>query len=89
PANASLNANPSVIELTFDEYITLKDVANQFVITPQTKSPPQIEASGKKVKVKFSESFLPNTTYKLSFGNAIVDLRESNNLPNFEYVFST
>lgn len=89
PANASLNVQPKTIELTFDEYITLKDVMNQFVITPQTKQFPEIEASGKKVKVKFNEVLLPNTTYKLSFGNAIVDLRESNNLPNFEYVFST
>lgn len=89
PANASLNVTSKTIELTFDEYITLKDVTNQFVITPQTKELPDIEASGKKVKVKFNETLLPNTTYKLSFGNAIVDLRESNNLPNFEYVFST
>lgn len=89
PANASLNVMPKTIELTFDEYITLKDVTNQFIITPQTKQMPEIEASGKKVKVKFNEALLPNTTYKLSFGNAIVDLRESNNLPNFEYVFST
>jgi hypothetical protein len=89
PANASLNVSTKSVELTFDEYITLKDVANQFIITPQTKELPEIEASGKKVKVKFNEELLPNTTYKLSFGNAIVDLRESNNLPNFEYVFST
>ncbi|MES2132419.1 MAG: Ig-like domain-containing protein [Bacteroidota bacterium] len=89
PANASLNVTSKTIELTFDEYITLKDVTNQFIITPQTKELPDIEASGKKVKVKFNETLLPNTTYKLSFGNAIVDLRESNNLPNFEYVFST
>lgn len=89
PANASLNVKPKTIEFTFDEYITLKDVANQFVITPQTKQLPDIEASGKKVKVTFEEELLENTTYKLSFGNAIVDLRESNNLPNFEYVFST
>lgn len=89
PANASMNVMPKTIELTFDEYITLKDVTNQFIITPQTKQMPEIEASGKKVKVKFNEALLPNTTYKLSFGNAIVDLRESNNLPNFEYVFST
>jgi hypothetical protein len=89
PANASLNVSTKTVELTFDEYITLKDVVNQFIITPQTKELPEIEASGKKVKVKFNEELLPNTTYKLSFGNAIVDLRESNNLPNFEYVFST
>ncbi len=89
PENASLNVTSKTIELQFDEYITLKDVNNQFIITPQTKNFPDIQASGKKVKIKFDEDLLPNTTYKLSFGNAIVDLRESNNLPNFEYVFST
>ncbi len=89
PASASLNFASKTIELQFDEYITLKDVTNQFIITPQTKNTPDIEASGKKVIVKFDETLLPNTTYKLSFGNSIVDLRESNNLPNFEYVFST
>ena len=89
PENASLNVTSKTIELQFDEYITLKDVNNQFIITPQTKNFPDIQASGKKVKIKFDEELLPNTTYKLSFGNSIVDLRESNNLPNFEYVFST
>ena len=89
PANASLNFASKTIELQFDEYITLKDVTNQFIITPQTKNFPDIEARGKKVIVKFDEALLPNTTYKLSFGNSIIDLRESNNLPNFEYVFST
>lgn len=89
PENASLNFNPGLIEIQFDEYIVLKDVANQLIITPQTKEFPDVEATGKKVRIKFNEALLPNTTYKLAFGNAITDLRESNVLQNFEYIFST
>ena len=89
PEKASVNISPKTIEISFDEFIVLKDVMNQFIITPQTKEMPDIQANGKKLKVSFSEALLPNTTYKLSFGNAIADLHESNALPNFEYVFST
>lgn len=89
PDNASVNFSSIVIEVEFDEYIVLKDVANQFIITPQTKEMPEIQASGKKLKIKFNETLLPNTTYKLAFGNAISDLNEANVLQNFEYIFST
>jgi hypothetical protein len=89
PENASLNFTSKTIEVQFDEYIVLKDIANQFIITPQTKEPPDIQASGKKLKITFNETLLPNTTYKLAFGNAISDLNESNVLQNFEYIFST
>jgi hypothetical protein len=89
PENASLNFNSKTIEVQFDEYITIKDIANQFIITPQTKETPEIQAQGKKLKITFNETLLPNTTYKLAFGNAISDLNESNTLSNFEYIFST
>lgn len=89
PENLSLNFNAKSIEITFNEYIVLKDVINQFIITPQTKELPDIQANGKKLKISFNEPLLPNTTYKLSFGSSIADLHESNSIPNFEYVFST
>ena len=89
PENASLQFNSKTIDIVFDEYIVLKDIANQFIITPQTKQMPEISASGKKLKIIFSDTLLPNTTYKLAFGNAISDVNESNVLQNFEYVFST
>ena len=89
PENASLNFNTKVIEVQFNEYIVLKDVANQFIITPQTKELPDIQASGKKLKITFNEDLLPNTTYKMAFGNSVTDLNESNVLQNFEYIFST
>lgn len=89
PDNASLNFNSKTIEIQFDEYITLKDIANQFIITPQVKEIPEIQTQGKKLKITFNETLLPNTTYKLAFGNAICDINESNVLQNFEYIFST
>ena len=89
PNNASLNFNAKTIEIQFDEYITLKDVANQFIITPQIKETPEFQTQGKKLKITLNENLLPNTTYKLAFGNAICDLNESNVLQNFEYIFST
>ena len=89
PENASLNFNTKVIEVQFNEYIVLKDVANQFIITPQTKEMPDIQASGKKLKITFNEELLPSTTYKMAFGNSVTDLNEANVLQNFEYIFST
>jgi hypothetical protein len=89
PENASLNFNSKVIQIQFNEYITVKDIANQLIITPQTKEIPDIQAQGKTLKIEFNETLLPNTTYKLAFGSAISDLNESNTLQNFEYIFST
>lgn len=89
PENASVNFTAKEIEIQFDEYITLKDLANQLVVTPQLQETPEIEASGKKLKIKFTTPLKPNTTYRLFFGNAVTDIRENNPLQNFEYVFST
>jgi hypothetical protein len=89
PENFSIDFTSTSIEIVFDEYIVLKDIANQFIITPQTTESPNIQVNGKKLKISFTETLLPNTTYKLAFGNAISDINEFNILENFEYVFST
>lgn len=89
PVNASLNFKGRIIAFKFDEFVQVKDIANQLVVTPQTKELPYVEASGKKITVKFGEDLLPNTTYRLFFGNSISDMHEANVFSNFEFVFST
>ena len=89
PKNASVNFNQKKIEIEFDEFITLKDITNQFIITPQTNQFPNIQSNGKKIKIEFKEDLLPNTTYKLFFGNSIVDIKENNPISDFEYILST
>lgn len=90
PANVSINFNSEEIILKFDEFIDLKDVNNQIIITPQLKIMPEFEKQGKTIKIKLLHQFLePGTTYRIDFGRAIVDMHEGNVLENFSYVFST
>jgi hypothetical protein len=90
PSNLNTNFNGDVIILKFDEFVQLKDLSNQLIVSPKLKTIPQIEADGKKIKIAFKkEELLPNTTYRFYFGQAIADMHEGNTLKNFEYIFST
>ncbi len=90
PANTTVNFKGDDIVLHFDEFVQLKDLTNQLIVTPKIKTTPEIEASGKKIIIKLKkEELKPNTTYRFNFGNAIADMHEANTFKNFEYVFST
>jgi len=88
PPNETVNFNSSTIELQFDEYIQLKDVNQELLISPPLKSKPKVVQKKRGLFVSFDEELLPNTTYSLHFGQSISDLNEGNVLP-LRYVFST
>jgi len=80
------------IKIYFDEYITLKDLNKQLVVSPPMKNPPIITPQGtasKHINIKILDTLLPNTTYIFNFGNAVQDNNEGNKLESFKYVFST
>ncbi|MDP3314268.1 Ig-like domain-containing protein [Lutibacter sp.] len=92
PSVETINFKDDKIKIFFDEYIKLKDVKQQLVISPPPKNPPIIGPMGtasKYVSIKILDTLKPNTTYLYSFGKSIVDNNEENVLPNFKYVFST
>lgn len=90
PELKTTNFNSDVITLKFDEYVQLRDLNNQLMISPKLKTRPNIEASGKNIIIKFDKSeLLANTTYRFYFGKAICDMHEGNPLTNFSYIFST
>ena len=90
PVNKALNFSSGLIILKFNEFVKVKDITNQLLVTPKLKTEPEIEADGKKIKIKIKkEELLPNTTYRFYFGKAIADMHEGNVLNNFNYVFST
>lgn len=89
PENRSVNVTGNKISLSFDEYVEVRDVQNNVLMSPLQKSMPQVDHKLKTVTVKLKDSLLPNTTYTINFGDAIVDLNESNPLKNFTYTFST
>ncbi|MBK6344384.1 MAG: Ig-like domain-containing protein [Bacteroidales bacterium] len=89
PANQSVNFNADKVILTFDEFVTLKDVSTQLVVSPPMAEQPEFTTRGKNLIMKFKEELRTNTTYNFFFANAIVDLTESNPLAGYQFTFST
>jgi uncharacterized protein (DUF2141 family) len=91
PDSAKLNFDAKNIEITFDEYIQLKDLNNQLIISPPLAKTPDISVRSKTMNIVFdkNEVLKPNTTYSIYFGNALQDINENNPKENFRYIFST
>ncbi|QOD59353.1 Ig-like domain-containing protein [Polaribacter haliotis] len=92
PPYESINFKEKEVELYFNEFVKLKDLNKQLVVSPPLKNPlivtPQSTAS-KFLKIEILDTLATNTTYIFNFGNAIEDNNESNILEGFKYVFST
>ncbi|MEG1935672.1 MAG: Ig-like domain-containing protein, partial [Rikenellaceae bacterium] len=71
------------------EYIQVKDVQKEVLISPEMKRRPRFTVKGKSLIIEFEEKLDSATTYKIDFGNSIQDNNEGNPLVNFAYVFST
>lgn len=92
PKNYSTNFKGQEIKILFNEYITLKDINKQLIISPPLKIKPLISpqsGASKYVKIKIYDTLQPNTTYSFNFGKSIVDNNEGNPYQYFKYVFST
>jgi hypothetical protein len=92
PPYESINFKKKEIKINFDEFIKLKDLNKQFVVSPPMKYPPLITPQGsasKQLKIEIIDTLKLNTTYIFNFGSAVEDNNESNKLENFKYVFST
>ncbi len=89
PENKSVNFVAKTITIEFDEFIRLENLLQQLIVSPIMEDPPEISIKGKSLIIKLKEKLLPNTTYSINFGNAIIDITENNPIPNYKYVFST
>ncbi|WP_143102396.1 Ig-like domain-containing protein [Lutibacter maritimus] len=92
PKIETINFKENKIKLYFNEYIKIKDVKKNLVISPPQKYDPIITPAGtasKFITIKILDTLDLNTTYSFNFGNSIVDNNEENKLENFKYVFST
>lgn len=92
PPYKSKNFDKKEVKLEFNEFIKLKDLNKQLVVSPPLKTPLVISPQGsasKVLKIKILDTLAENTTYIFNFGSAIEDNNESNKLESFKYVFST
>lgn len=92
PPYKTINFSNKEVKLEFNEFIKLKDLNKQLVVSPPLKTPLLITPQGTAstfLKIKILDTLAENTTYIFNFGNAIEDNNESNKLEGFKYVFST
>src|SRR6187551_2417345 len=89
PENYSVNVKTNDVVIMFDEYIQLKDINTQLVVSPLLKYTPETHIRKKSLEIHFLDTLEPNTTYTMNFGNSIADNNEGNSLENYQFVFST
>lgn len=92
PENMTTNFKAKKIRLYFDEYIKLKDVQKQLIVSPPLKYNPLITPQGsasKFIEITIKDTLKENTTYTLNFGQSITDNNEGNPNSFLNYVFST
>ncbi|MBJ6369106.1 Ig-like domain-containing protein [Snuella sp. CAU 1569] len=92
PENYSTQFKAKEIKVYFDEFVKIKDLQKQLIISPPMKTQPEITPLGsasKFITIKIFDTLQPNTTYAFNFGNSITDNNEGNPFPYYRYVFST
>lgn len=89
PENLSTNFKGDRLILMFDEYINLKSPEKYLLISPPLGKEPDIKVKGRSIIIKMKDTLRENTTYNFYLGEAIVDITESNPVPNFNFAFST
>ena len=91
PPNYSTNFKGKEIKLSFNEYIKLKNINKQLIVSPPMSKAPDIspQVASKTITIRFRDTLRSNTTYSLNFGQSIEDNNEGNPYKQFKYVFST
>lgn len=89
--NYQTNFEQREIIIEFDEFIKLKNVFKNVLISPPMLNFPEISERGKKLRIKFNplENIRKDATYTINFGDAITDFHEGIPYPNYRFVFST
>lgn len=89
PEVNALGYDEPEVSILFDEIVVLKNLNDNFLVSPPTEKNPQVKAYGKELYVEFEDTLQSNTTYTLYFGDAVVDNNEGNVLNDFSFSFST
>ena len=89
PAVGAINVKTGKITLDFNENIKLVNAFEKVIVSPPQVEMPEIKYSAKRVTVELMDTLIPNVTYSIDFGDAIVDNNEGNPYEDFAYYFST
>ncbi|WP_431133517.1 Ig-like domain-containing protein [Psychroserpens mesophilus] len=92
PENFSTNFKGNEIRIYFNEFVKMKNLQKQLIVSPPMDIEPTITPMGsasKYIKIIINDTLKDNTTYAFNFGQSIVDNNEENPYDYYRYVFST
>ncbi|SDG88194.1 Ig-like domain-containing protein [Winogradskyella thalassocola] len=92
PENFSTNFKGDEIKIYFNEYVKIKDLRKQLIVSPPMDTDPIVtpmSGASDYISIKIQDTLEANTTYAFNFGESIVDYNEENPYPYYRYVFST
>ncbi len=89
PKDSATGVTTDRITLTFDEFVDIKQLNENLIVSPNPKTQPIVDYRLRNVYIRLKDSLQPNTTYAFNFGNAIVDVNEGNPARGFTYAFTT
>jgi uncharacterized protein (DUF2141 family) len=92
PENYSTNFKEKEIRIYFDEYVKVKDLQKQLIVSPPMDPEPTVTPLGSAseyIQITINDTLDDNTTYAFNFGRSIVDNNEENPYDYYRYVFST
>lgn len=89
PTDALIGFNGDRIELTFDEFFTIKNPSRSIYINPLTDDEIKYKIKGKKLVLFIPEVLPQQGTYSLVLHEAVADFHEGNILKEMSIVFTT
>jgi len=89
PHNYSTHFKGEDVRIFFDEFVELKNLRQNMLISPPLENDPEVRVRGRSIIMSIEDTLASNTTYNFFFGESIVDITEGNPIPNFQFVVST
>lgn len=90
PPSGTTGFTGGAITLRFDERIDLRKVRENVVVSPPLETPLEVTRTGpREVRIDLPGPLLPNTTYVINLGQAVVDLTEGNAADELVHVVAT
>lgn len=87
PAQRTVNFSETTITLEFSEYVNKSAVAQNLFISPPAAT--ELGWSGRELEIAFTEPLAPNTSYAVTLGTELTDLRNNKPTQAFTLIFST
>lgn len=89
PENGERNVDLNTLSLTFDEFVVLKNIKDQLIITPRVDFEYDYKIKKQTITLEFEEALNDSTTYTFNFREGIVDMTEGTSAEQLVVAFST